>query len=64
MVILAGEGHCIDPGIPNRIRRRGPGPVVSVVPIIDDGHGNVADALVKPAHDFLVVMTVPPASGH
>lgn len=58
-VILAGQGHCIDAGIPRRLRRRGAGEVVSVQPVIDDGQGAVADLLVRPENDFLVVMTPP-----
>jgi uncharacterized iron-regulated protein len=57
MAILAGTGHCMDRAIPARMRRRGIAQVLSVLPIIDDGKGNVAAALARPEHDFLVVMS-------
>lgn len=56
IVILAGTGHCMDRAIPARIRRRGIPSALSVLPIVDDGKGNVAAALASPANDFLVVM--------
>jgi uncharacterized iron-regulated protein len=58
IVILAGNGHCHDSGVVNRIKRRGVTDAVSVLPIIDDG-GNVASELVKPTNDYLFVMTMP-----
>jgi hypothetical protein len=62
LVILAGNGHCHDSAIVGRIIRRGVPEVVSVQPIVDDGEGNVADALLEKRNDFLFVMTMPPAA--
>jgi uncharacterized iron-regulated protein len=59
VVILAGNGHCHDTAIVNRIKRRGIKDVVSVRTVIDDGEGSVAEALAKPIHDFLVVLELP-----
>lgn len=55
MLILAGNGHCHDAGVPNRLRRRGVTETVSVLPIVDDGK-NVAEELAKPHNDLLLVM--------
>jgi uncharacterized iron-regulated protein len=60
MIILAGNGHCHDSAVVNRIKRRGVPDAVSVLLIIDDG-GNVATELAKPANDYLFVMTMPAA---
>jgi len=57
-VILAGNGHCHDSAIVKRLERRGVGDVVSVRPVIDVD-GGVAEALVKPINDFVVVLTMP-----
>ena len=59
LVILAGNGHCHDSAIVNRIKRRGIANVVSLRTVIDDGEGGVAEALAKPVNDFLVVLTLP-----
>ncbi|MCB9575386.1 MAG: ChaN family lipoprotein, partial [Kofleriaceae bacterium] len=59
MVILAGNGHCHDSAIVRRVSRRGVTPVVSVRPIIDDGEGNVAEAIGEAMNDYLFVMTMP-----
>lgn len=59
IVILAGNGHCHDSAIVGRLRRRGVTDVVSVRPIIDDGEGNVAQALIEKHNDYLFVMTMP-----
>jgi len=59
IVILAGNGHCHDSAIVGRVQRRGVPEVVSVQPIIDDGEGNVADALLAKKNDYLFVMTMP-----
>ncbi len=59
MIILAGNGHCHDSAIVNRIKRRGVSDVVSVRTIVDDGEGTVAEALAKPINDYLVVLTMP-----
>jgi len=57
-ILLAGNGHCHDSAIVARLERRGVGDVVSVRPILDTD-GQVAEALVKPMNDFLVVLQVP-----
>jgi uncharacterized iron-regulated protein len=57
-IILAGNGHCHDSAIVKRLERRGVGDVVSVRPVID-ADGDVADALVKPMNDFVVVLEMP-----
>ena len=61
-MILAGNGHCHDSAIVNRIKRRGIADVVSVRTVIDDGQGGVAEALAKPMNDFLVVLDMPDRS--
>jgi uncharacterized iron-regulated protein len=58
VAILAGNGHCHDSAIVNRIKRRGIPSVISVSPVIDV-EGNVAEALAKPMNDFLFVMQLP-----
>ncbi len=60
VVILAGNGHCHDSAIVNRIKRRGVKDVVSVHSVIDDGQGGVAEVLAKPMNDFIVVLELPP----
>jgi len=57
-IILAGNGHCHDSAIVRRLERRGVGDVVSVRPVVDS-EGGVADALVKPVNDFVVVLQMP-----
>ncbi|MBA3456546.1 MAG: ChaN family lipoprotein, partial [Deltaproteobacteria bacterium] len=57
-IILAGNGHCHDSAIVKRLERRGVGDVVSVQPVIDT-EGRVADTLVKPMNDFVVVLQMP-----
>jgi len=57
-IILAGNGHCHDSAIVKRLERRGVGDVVSVRPVIDVD-GGVAEALVKPINDFVVVLKMP-----
>ncbi len=60
LVILAGNGHCHDSAIINRLKRRGIADVVSVRAVIDDGEsGAVADVLAKPMTDFAFVMQMP-----
>jgi len=56
LFILAGTGHCHDSAIVGRLKRRGIESVVSVQPVIDDGEGNVAEALGEGRNDFLFVM--------
>jgi len=63
LVILAGNGHCHDSAIVNRIKRRGVAEVVSIRSVIDDGEsGDVAEVLAKPMNDFVVVMKLPKTS--
>ena len=57
-IVLAGNGHCHDSAIVKRLERRGVGDVVSVRPVIDSD-GGVAEALVKPMNDFVVVLQMP-----
>jgi uncharacterized iron-regulated protein len=59
MIVLAGNGHCHDSAIVRRAAKRGAMPAVSVRPIIDDGKGNVAEAIQEKRNDFLFVMTMP-----
>jgi uncharacterized iron-regulated protein len=58
LVLLAGNGHCHDSAIVNRVKRRGVAEVVSVRPVLDT-EGNVAEALAKPMNDYLVVLQLP-----
>lgn len=60
-VILAGNGHCHDSAIVGRIKRRGIPEVISLRPVLDT-EGQVAEALVKPNNDFLVVLKLPPGT--
>jgi len=59
MVVIAGNGHCHDSAIVRRVARRGVTPAISVRPIIDDGKGNVAEAIQEKRNDFLFVMSMP-----
>jgi uncharacterized iron-regulated protein len=59
MVILAGNGHCHDSAIVDRVKRRGVKDIVSVRAVIDDGEGSVAEVLAKPMNDFVVVLEMP-----
>jgi uncharacterized iron-regulated protein len=59
VVVLAGNGHCHDTAIVDRIKRRGVKDVVSVRSVIDDGQDAVADVLAKPMNDFIVVLELP-----
>lgn len=59
-IVLAGNGHCHDSAIINRLRRRGINDVVSIRPVLDTGDDDVAAALAKPMNDYLFVMTMPP----
>jgi len=56
MVIIAGHGHCHESAIIRRMRRRGISSVISVRPVVDTGHGEVADLLTAPVNTFLLVM--------
>lgn len=61
LVVLAGNGHCHDSAIVNRIKRRGVDKVISVRPVLDVD-GKVAEALVKPVNDYVIVLQLPPAA--
>lgn len=58
-IILAGNGHCHDSAIVNRIKRRGITDVISVRPVVDL-EGQVAESLAKPMNDYIVVLQMPP----
>ncbi len=59
MVLLAGNGHCHDSAIMNRLKRRGISDAVSLRPVIDSGDGAVAEVLAKPTTDYVVVLEMP-----
>ena len=58
LVLLAGNGHCHDSAIVNRIKRRGVDKVISLRPVLDV-EGRVAEALAKPMNDYVVVLQLP-----
>jgi uncharacterized iron-regulated protein len=60
VILLAGNGHCHDSAIINRMKRRGVADAISVRAVIDDGEGSVGEALARPINDFLVVLQLPP----
>ena len=59
LVLLAGNGHCHDSAIINRMKRRGVADAVSVRAVIDDGEGSVGAALASPINDYVVVLLMP-----
>ncbi|MBA2538513.1 MAG: ChaN family lipoprotein [Deltaproteobacteria bacterium] len=59
LVILAGNGHCHDSAIVNRLKRRGVADVLSVRAVLDDGEGGLADVLAKPMNDYVFVLQLP-----
>jgi uncharacterized iron-regulated protein len=59
LILLAGNGHCHDAAIVNRMKRRGIADAVSVRGVIDDGEGSVGQALARPINDFVVVLQMP-----
>lgn len=59
LVLLAGNGHCHDSAIVNRIKRRGVDKVISLRPVLDVD-GRVAEALAKPTNDYVIVLELPP----
>ena len=59
LVLLAGNGHCHDTAIINRIKRRGVDKVISLQPVLDI-EGRVAEALAKPKNDYIIVLQLPP----
>jgi len=64
IVILAGNGHCHDSAIVNRIKRRGIADAISVRAVIDDDDGGVAEVLAKPINDYAVVLKMPAEVSH
>jgi uncharacterized iron-regulated protein len=58
IVILAGNGHCMEAAIPRRLARRGAKKVVSIQAVMDDGGSAVADLLAAPENDYIVVLDV------
>jgi uncharacterized iron-regulated protein len=60
LILLAGNGHCHDSAVVNRMKRRGIADAISVRGVIDDGEGSVGEALAKPINDFVVVLQMPP----
>jgi len=58
LVLLAGNGHCHDSAIVNRIKRRGVDKVISLRPVLDV-EGRVAEAVAKPMNDYIVVLELP-----
>ena len=60
LILLAGNGHCHDSAIIGRLKRRGIADAVSIRGVLDDGEGNVADALARPINDYVVVLQMPP----
>ncbi len=60
LILLAGNGHCHDSAIINRLKRRGIADAVSVRGVLDDGEGSVGEALARPINDYIVVLQMPP----
>lgn len=56
VIILAGNGHCHDSAIVNRIKRRGTAKVVSIRPVLDT---DASEVLAQPINDFAFVLQVP-----
>ncbi len=56
VIILAGNGHCHDSAIVNRLKRRGIAQVVSVRPVLDT---DASEVLAQPMNDFAFVLQVP-----
>ena len=59
LILLAGNGHCHDSAIINRMKRRGVADAISIRGVIDDGEGSVGEALAKPINDYVVVLQMP-----
>jgi aminopeptidase N len=64
LIILAGNGHCHDTAIVNRMKRRGIADVISLRPVIDSGEGEVAELLAKPMNDYVIVLQMPEGVKH
>jgi uncharacterized iron-regulated protein len=59
LILLAGNGHCHDAAIINRMKRRGIADAVSIRGVIDDGEGSVGEALARPINDYVLVLQMP-----
>jgi len=59
LILLAGNGHCHDSAIINRMKRRGIADAISIRGVIDDGEGSVGEALARPINDYVVVLQLP-----
>ncbi len=57
VIILAGNGHCHDSAIVNRLKRRGVRQVVSIRPVLDV---DASEVLAQPINDFAFVLQVTP----
>jgi uncharacterized iron-regulated protein len=64
LVLLAGNGHCHDSAIVNRMKRRGIADALSIRGVVDDGEGSVGEALARPINDYIVVLQMPPGVEH
>ncbi len=64
IAIVAGVGHCFEAAIPRRLRRRGVGKALSLQTVIDDGGSAVADVLVAPENDYVIVLDASGAAAH
>jgi uncharacterized iron-regulated protein len=60
LIVLAGNGHCHDSAIVNRMKRRGVAGAISIRGVIEDGEGSVGEALAKPINDYVVILQMPP----
>lgn len=59
LILLAGNGHCHDSAIINRMKRRGVADAISIRGVIEDGEGSVGAALAKPINDYVLVLQMP-----
>ena len=59
LILLAGNGHCHDSAIINRMKRRGVADAISIRGVIDDGEGSVGETLARPINDYVVVLQMP-----
>jgi len=64
LILLAGNGHCHDSAIINRMKRRGIADAISIRGVIDDGEGSVGEALARPINDYVIVLQMPPGVEH
>jgi uncharacterized iron-regulated protein len=64
VVVLAGNGHCHDSAIVNRLKRRGIVDAISIRGVIEDDDGSVAEALARPINDYIVVLQMPAVAKH